>query len=888
MLQSGRQFRAMLVFVGLAVLGVGLIVVRDLRSSNRSTRDMYENSMAGLDLLNQLQYLTQEARRSVLYALTTNDSNRQVEYADQSRAADAQVAEIVGRHLRRTATPAAQAAGLQFVKDWRAYLGVRDRVITAILEGAAKEATDTDLQDGIPAFNKVRDDLGVIKGLYEQQAGAEIGALEASANRSLYRVLLILGLTQLFAIVAVRAVQKSHMLRSVRVSESRLREIIGSINEGMFVSDRSGRVTLWNPVMEISLGRTSAEVVGRTLEEVFGERDVHGLLPAIRTSMQTGAPAILRDLALGGEGSPDRRAFEARVFPFERGSTVFLDDVTERRQVALQLQAAKEAAEGANRAKSEFLANMSHEIRTPMNGVIGMTELVLDTDLNDDQRECLQTVKSSADALLGILNDILDFSKIESRKLDVESVPLGVAELVGDVLKPLAFRAHEKGLELISDIAPDVPAGIVGDPVRLRQIIANLVGNAIKFTSSGHVMVALGGEARPENRCLLHFTVADTGPGIPREKHVTVFEAFSQADGSTTRRFGGTGLGLTISSNLVQLMGGRIWVESEVGQGSTFHFVVEFPIADLQTLEGHEPWLSDLPVLIVDDNAVNRRVLQEQLTRWRMRPIAVEGGQAALQALAQAASAGRPYRLVLLDANMPDLDGFGVAQAIGARPELALATVMMLSSSGQLGDAARCRELGVAAHLTKPVGQADLLRAINRALGAVVDDNVGLRLDAPAAEPVRVLLAEDNPINERVAVRVLTKRGHHVTVARNGLEAIEAFDREPFDAILMDVQMPSMGGLDAAAAIRERERQRGDDGHVWIVAMTAHAMKRDRQRCLDAGMDSYLPKPIDRHALFNAIEHHDTGFEPKEADEVGPFAAEPLPIVGATGRVRPG
>jgi two-component system sensor histidine kinase/response regulator len=400
--------------------------------------------------------------------------------------------------------------------------------------------------------------------------------------------------------------------------------------------------------------------------------------------------------------------------------------------------------------------------------------------------------------------------------------------------------------------------------------------------------VALGGEARPENRCLLHFTVADTGPGIPREKHVTVFEAFSQADGSTTRRFGGTGLGLTISSNLVQLMGGRIWVESEVGHGSTFHFVVEFPIADLQTLKGHEPWLSDLPVLIVDDNAVNRRVLQEQLTRWRMRPIAVEGGQAALKALAQAASAGRPYRLVLLDANMPDLDGFGVAQAIGARPELALATVMMLSSSGQLGDAARCRELGVAAHLTKPVGQADLLRAINRALGAVVDDNVGPRLDAPAAEPVRVLLAEDNPINERVAVRVLTKRGHHVTVARNGLEAIEAFDREPFDAILMDVQMPSMGGLDAAAAIRERERQRGDDGHVWIVAMTAHAMKRDRQRCLDAGMDSYLPKPIDRHALFNAIERHDTGFEPKEADEVGPFAAEPLPIVGATGRVRPG
>jgi CheY-like chemotaxis protein len=478
-------------------------------------------------------------------------------------------------------------------------------------------------------------------------------------------------------------------------------------------------------------------------------------------------------------------------------------------------------------------------------------------------------VKSSADALLGILNDILDFSKIESRKLDVESVPLAVRELVGDVLKPLAFRAHQKGLELISDIAPDVPDGIVGDPVRLRQIIANLVGNAIKFTSSGHVIVAARLEGRPEGRCQLHFTVTDTGPGIPPEKHTAVFEAFSQADGSTTRRFGGTGLGLTISSNLVHLMGGRIWVESEVGQGSTFHFTVEFPVADMQAIEAREPSLVDLPVLIVDDNAVNRRVLHEQLTRWRMRPTAVEGGQAALDALTDAASANRPYRLVVLDANMPDLDGFSVAQQIGARPELALATVMMLSSSGQLGDASRCRELGVAAHLTKPVGQADLFRAISRALGATGGKGHGARLDVPAVEPVRVLLAEDNPINERVAVRVLTKRGHQVTVARNGLEAVEAFDREPFDAILMDVQMPTMSGLDAATAIRERERQRGNGGHVWMVAMTAHAMKRDRQRCLDAGMDSYLPKPIDRRALFDAIERHDTGFEPTEADDSG-------------------
>ncbi|AMK22358.1 MULTISPECIES: response regulator [unclassified Sphingobium] len=539
-----------------------------------------------------------------------------------------------------------------------------------------------------------------------------------------------------------------------------------------------------------------------------------------------------------------------------RGVNMRLEERTiQLEESETELRAAKNRAEDATRAKSQFLANMSHEIRTPMNGVIGASELLSDTRLSASQREYLTMITQSADALLHLINDILDFSKIEAGRLELEHVAFSLRDELADTLQAFAGRATEKGIELACHVALGVPDALEGDPHRLRQVVINLVGNALRFTERGEVVMDVAVEWMEGQQARLHFAVSDTGPGIAADKQKLIFEAFSQADTSFTRRFGGTGLGLTIASQLVQLMGGRLELDSTIGRGSVFHFTIPFALAQGEPASqpAEPPSLHGLPVLIVDDNATNRRILDEMIRGWGMKPLVVESGPKALTALRNAAGIGRPLRLVLLDMMMPGMDGFAVAKEIARGSEADRPAVIMLSSAQKDEMARRTWATGIAAFLLKPIRQSELLEAIFAVLKVTVSEETVLPEPAPHDRPsLHVLVAEDNAVNQRLALRLLEKRGHWVKIVGDGAQAVEALAQDRFDVVLMDVQMPVMDGFQATAAIRERERGTGD--HVPIVAMTAHAMRGDRERCLNAGMDDYISKPLRAEDFYEVVE----------------------------------
>jgi PAS domain S-box-containing protein len=635
-----------------------------------------------------------------------------------------------------------------------------------------------------------------------------------------------------------------------------------------------GAITSWNAGAHRLFGITADEAVGRPDSFLVPPEYAQEESRTFEATRRGERVAPFETVRLRNDGSRVQVSLSAAPVRDVRGAVVGMSSIVRDITETKRTTEAKEAAEAASRAKSEFLASMSHEIRTPMNGVFGMLDLVLDTDLAPEQRHYLERARTSADLLLRVINDILDFSKIEAGRLDLEPDAFGLRESLGESLKAFGPRAHRKELELALRVEQDTPDALVGDAMRLGQVLTNLLGNAIKFTERGEVIVSVGLEPAAEGggagdgqdggarggRVCLHFQVRDTGTGIPREKQELIFGAFAQADSSMARRFGGTGLGLAISARLVELMGGRIWVESEVGKGSTFHFTACFGVPG-EVVEKQKPERMDLeglPVLAADDNDTNRGILTEMLANWRMKPTAVASGRAALAELRRAAMAGDAFPLVLLDAVMPDLDGFAVAEEIRRDPALAGATIMMLSSADRGGELARCKELGIAVYLRKPLKQSELLNAVQTALGLVTEEEPARAEAGDSAargsRSHRILVVEDNEFNQELVLKLLQKRGHSSVLAGDGKAALAAWEKGAFDVILMDVQVPEMDGFAVTQAIRAQENAAVAKAHVPIIALTAHAMKGDRERCLAAGMDAYAAKPIRAAELFAIIE----------------------------------
>ena len=665
-----------------------------------------------------------------------------------------------------------------------------------------------------------------------------------------------------------------------------LNSLIENSPVGIVAIDLDDLVQMCNPAFEKLFRYNERDILGKPLAALLMHPDLREEIRSNRDRLRNGETTHIVSRRCRADGTlVDVEAYSVplKTDGKQTGAVLLYEDITERKQAEKALLHAKEAAEGASRAKSEFLANMSHEIRTPMNGIIGMTELALDTHLTSEQQEYLGVVKSSAEALMTLINDILDFSKIQAGKLEIERFDFSFTQTLGETLKVLALRAHQKGLELAWRLAPGVPDRLKGDPHRLRQVVTNLVGNAVKFTERGEVVVEVEKHGEDADGALLHFRVRDTGIGIPREKQRMIFEAFTQADSSSTRLYGGTGLGLAITSRLVGLMGGRIWVESEPGRGSTFHFTAHFGRGERQTEKAvlvDPEMLHNVPVLIVDDNKTNRTILTEILSAWGMKPESAEGGKAAIKALRRAHQLKRPFRLVVTDMQMPEMDGCMLSERIRLDPATASIPILVMSSTGQHGETRRCAHLTLSAYLTKPVQPSELLDAILAAVSTAHAAQSGpaqkQHRPGESVSSLKILLAEDNAVNRKLATALLHKRGYVVSAAENGRDALDFLDHENFDLVLMDVQMPVMDGLEAIRRIRANELRTGS--HLPIVALTAHAMKGDKERCLAAGADEYVSKPVKSSDLFAAIDR-------AVALGENPAAAQSTQVVGPAATV---